>query len=181
MKRLLIILLTVTCPQWVVAQSAPRSRVPSSPGQVRQAPVPRSKPAPRSAAAESERLRENITLQISGDFQGLLPLELELTGVGPLFSTDLAIESADPKMPPNVITFQATVRKENDARFHVDYSLGARISLKTSAVKRPDGTESFNIEYRDVVLRGTVLLKKGAQVTISKLNGKELKISVAGE
>lgn len=84
-------------------------------------------------------------------------------------------------MPPNVLSFQATVRKENDAKFHVDYSLGARIGLKTSVVKRPDGTESFNIEYRDVVLRGTVMLKKGAPVTISKLNGKELKISVAGE
>lgn len=188
MKRIPIILLAIICPQWMVAQ-APVRRVPTIPGMARQAPAPAKQPRPRykpasvpaTVAAGTEGVGENVTLRVSGNFQGVMPLDFELTGAGPVFATDLIAKNEDPKMPANVVSFEATVGKAKDAGFQVDYSLGARIAIKTSGFKRPDGSESYNLEFRDVVLRGTVLLRNGVPMTIIKLNGKELKIGVQGE
>lgn len=54
-------------------------------------------------------IAENITLQLKGDFQRFVLLDIELTGTGPRFSTDLMIPTDEKAMPPSIISFESIV------------------------------------------------------------------------
>jgi hypothetical protein len=190
MKHLLILILTLACSSTIFAQEGRSRRIPHpAPGKsdVRTPPIPgRAVPSiradiPRPFAPQPPAktpIKRNITIQVGGNFQGFVPMDLALTGTGPTFRTDLITRSSESDIPPTVITFEAHIDDQGKS-YQVEYSLGARIAVKTGAVQRQGGSTSYNIEYRDIVLTGTVALTPGEPVVLSKLNGKELTLVAA--
>jgi hypothetical protein len=190
MKALLILFVLSLLPSTSFAQDQKRRFVPppgsqSRPTEQNSTPPPLAQrnhvPVQRNRVAVPENqapgLTENLTLHFKGDFQGLVGLDLELTGLGPLFSAEIAIPSEKETTPATLMSLSATVSSLAPDGYKVDYSIGARIPMITSRFSsQPGGPTSVNIEYRDVLLRGVVKVKEGKALTISKINGKELKV-----
>ncbi|MEP4078122.1 hypothetical protein [Haloferula sp.] len=170
MKLLASLLFTAILTASVAAQENKQPRV-------RRHPVPNANQSASPEPNPSKALTENITISLGGNFQNLVPMNLKLTGTGPTFQTDIVTKAGEADTPPTIITFQATVLS-NSGGYSVKYSLGARIATKTSGSHGPSGQSSFNFQFQDVHLSGSVQLKPNKSVTLSKLNDKELTMTV---
>jgi hypothetical protein len=104
-------------------------------------------------------------------------MDLVFTGTGPRFQTDIVTEAGEDDLAPINITFQAVVSPKSGG-YQAEYSLGARIAVKSNLSRSSTGQTSTNIEYRDVNLIGTVYLKPGKAVVLSKINDKELTMTI---
>jgi len=178
MKPFLILFASILLPATSLAQnSTSRSRVSRSPVPLKTVPS-RTVSKPAQVTAATNPITENITLQLKDDFQSFVVLDMELTGVGPRFTTDLIIPASEKKEPPVVITFESIVVLTAPDKYQVDYNIGARIPIVSNTMTRPDGSTSRNIEYRDISLSGSAKLTQGKAVTLSKLNGKALTLNI---
>ena len=106
-------------------------------------------------------------------------LDVELTGLGPLFSAEIVMPGEEKGTPPTIISLSATVSSVTPEKYQVDYSIGARIAVATSHMSKPGGPSTTNFEFRDVLLRGAALVTKGKSLTVSKISGKELKLTLS--
>jgi hypothetical protein len=185
MKTFLYYALVVLLPAVTFAQK-PDSRVRRTPvppgaargsGGIAPSPVQNNRSGRNNPAAEA--LTKNVTLTWKGTFQGMTEVDFEMTGVGPKFVSDFAAKKADPddSLPPTIFTINATLTKAADG-YRVAYSVGARIAIPTSTFSRPGGGTSTNIEFRDLVISGTAIVKPGKSLVLSKLNDKELTLEI---
>ncbi len=179
MKTLIPILILALSPAVSSAQErrAPRPQGPT----VR---IPQSTKSQggnsRNTTAQNQFLDENITLQLKGDFQGFVPLDIALTGNGREFKTDVTTKPTKDESPPVIITFRAIVSLNPDKGYQVSYDLGARIAVTTSTfASRPGTPVSTNVEYRDLLLSGNAKLTEGQPLVISKLNGEALTLAIS--
>lgn len=103
-------------------------------------------------------------------------MDLELTGVGPRFQTEIIIDSPEEakELPHTIITFTAHLKQEGE-RHRIEYSVGARIPLKTTG----NGKGAYNIEFRDIILSGNVVVKADETLVLSKVNGHELTLKLS--
>jgi hypothetical protein len=194
MKTFLYYALVVLLPAVTFAQK-PDSRVRRTPvppgaargsGGIAPSPVQNNRPGRANPATvrattipAAEALTKNVTLTWKGTFQGMTEVDFEMTGVGPKFVSDFAAKKADPddSLPPAIFTINATLTKAADG-YRVTYSVGARIAIPTSTFSRPGGGTSTNIEFRDLVISGTAIVKPGKSLVLSKLNDKELTLEI---
>jgi hypothetical protein len=135
---------------------------------------PCSKKTPTDSENGSKLLTENLTLQFKGEFQGLVELDVELTGLGPLFSAEIVVPSEEKETPATVISISSTITSLAPGDYKVDYSIGARVPVKTNVHQRPDGPSTVNFQFSDILLRGVAKVKEGKALIVSKINGKEL-------
>lgn len=186
MKRTLLLLAAFLIPAAAPAQNRPTP--PPSPGTKATVPsqkttynVPQRKTSTRSTANPRVEITENIVLQLKGDFQTIAALDLELTGVGPRFNTNLVLPSTEEKTPPVIISFDSIVTLAESGSYQVDYTLSARIAITTahSSAPHPGAPTTRNVEYRDVSLSGSVKLVQGKPVTLSKVDGKALTLGIS--
>jgi hypothetical protein len=152
------ILLAVSCflvlP--LVAQDAPR--VAGRPPVV---------PSPTTQASEEGRtLKENITIRLHGTTTNGTDIDLSLSGIGPSFTADQVVND------DTMLTCEYVV-SETETGYRVSYSVGARIKVPTQA--NPNTT---NIEYRDIIIRGTVLCSKKKAHVLVQNGTKSLKLTV---
>ena len=113
-----------------------------------------------SAAPEKPRvLTENITIQLQGSVYGSEPLDLSLTGVGPVFQADV-IAGED----RSILTHQYSVRP-NDCGYRVEYSIGLRIAMEVS-------------RNGQATVSGAAIAKEGERVVISKNGAHELALTL---
>lgn len=135
------------------------------------------------AKATPINLNENITLHLEGNFQGFIPLDIELTGNGNRFQTELVTPSSEKETgQPTIISFHSTVTLNPDNSYQVQFNLGARIAFvsnqSTSFTGNVATNVATNVEYRDIELNGSAKLTQGKPLTISKLNGHDLKLTI---
>jgi hypothetical protein len=116
--------------------------------------------------AESQALKKNITIRLHGTTTTGAEIDLSLSGIGPSFTADQVVND------DTMLTCEYVV-SETETGYRVSYSVGARIKLPKQA--NPNTT---NFEYRDIIIRGTVLCsEKKAQVLVQ--NGtKSLKLTI---
>lgn len=124
-------------------------------------------------------LEENMTLRLAGNFHGFFPLDLELTGTGPVFKIDLIHQPENEGDQPIIVTIRATVTLTPADTFRVEYDLAARIAITTSTMTQPGGKVMRNVEYRDVSLSGAANLSEGKPLDITKLNGQALTLTLS--
>lgn len=151
-------------PRRVVLPSKAASSTSSRPAP----PVRSTRPTVRSAAIErpSNHLSENITIQLQGSVVGGPELDLSMTGIGPVFRGDLVAGD-----DPTIVTHTYTVVKSGED-YKVEYSIGLRLKVENKEDER------VNIEYRDVVVTGTALVKEGKRLVISKNGDRELALTL---
>lgn len=169
-NKLIVLVLALT----TAISSAQNSTRDPRPRVIFSQPTP-SRPAPPAAQA----LEENITLHLQGNFQGFVPLNLELTGNGSVFTIDLIVKPEKEGEQPTIVTFQTTIALNPDGSYSAAYHLGARVALVTGTAARPDAPFSRNVEYRDLSLKGTAKITEGKPLTISKLNGESLTLTIS--
>ncbi len=190
MRTLLSALLLVILPAGaMLAQNSKPAPLPPQvqprreilPGQL--APLPRSSTPPATnsgrrapAAPPAQELGRNITLHFQGSLLGSIDLDLTLTGCGPQFSTDFA-RPAPEGTPAPIVTVSALVR-ETVGGLRVEYTLGVRVALETSAQAVPGGRVARNYEFRDLNLTGAVVVKAGVPIVLSKLGDKTLTLTM---
>jgi len=96
-------------------------------------------------------------------------IDMTLVGVGPVFSADQLVGD-----DMAVVNCSYTVLKAEDGGFHVGYRISCRIRMKTSKVK-----DSYNYEYRDVTLNGSVICQPAKPVTLLRNGEKSLKLTIS--
>lgn len=147
-----------------VAQEAPQPPV----RQERQRVVPPQVPMePRQDRRQADALDKNITIRLKGTLPGGEQVDLSLTGVGPMFSTDSPIGKEGA-----VARFEYVVEREG-AAYRVNYSIFTRITV---AIQRNGDTKSY--ETRDIRTNGSVLCQAGKAVGIYKGQDGGLFLSV---
>lgn len=122
---------------------------------------------PREDRRQADALDKNITIRLNGTLPGGEPVDLSLTGVGPLFATDSPIGKEG-----TVARFEYMVAQEG-AAYRVNYSISTRIKV---AIQRNGETASN--EFRDITTRGSVLCHAGKAVGIYKGQNGGLALSV---
>ena len=182
MHKILLSSLLVALPLSAFAQDRTndRRRVVLPPSSRTTAPNPAPVVAVKRPSVPG--LSRNVTLSVSGMLQGLLHVEVELTGSGPEFTTDYSQPAPpDSNLPPTIISISAALT-EIEGGYYVSYSLGARVPEVTNRVTSSNGQLSASISYRDLKLKSAVRIKMGESVVISRIGGKPLvlKISEAG-
>ena len=125
-------------------------------------PVATSRPAPPTG------LQENITIQLKGSTQSGDAIDLSLTGIGPIFQSDVFIGEED-----NILTHSYSITPSGP-NYLVEFSIGTRVRVMTA---NNGPTKSF--QYRDNSISGKVLLKPGKPVTVSNNQGKVLALTVS--
>ena len=149
-----------------VAQEAPQPPIRPE-RQERPRVVPPQVPMePRQDRRQADALDKNITIRLNGTLPGGEPVDLSLTGVGPLFSTDSPIGKEG-----TVPRFEYMVEPEG-AAYRVTYSISTRIKV---TIQR-NGAENF--EFRDIRTNGSVLCQAGKAVGIYKGQDGGLFLSV---
>ena len=150
-----------------VAQEAPQP--PNRPERPeRQRVVPPQVPMePRQDRRQADALDKNITIRLNGTLPGGEQVDLSLTGVGPMFSTDSPIGKEGA-----VARFEYVVDREG-AAYRVNYSIFTRVKV---TIQR-DG-EAAGHEFRDIRTNGSVLCQAGKAVGIYKGQDGGLFISV---
>lgn len=149
-------------------------------------PQPAARPAPNDPSfarfpgrvqhVEGDALSQNVTITVKGVLQGLVPVDLALTGCGPQFVTDYPAKQApDAESPAPILAIQVTLR-ETEEGFRADYSLSARVAVVTSVNRGPDTVRNF--EFRDLVLKGAAHMKLDQPVTVSQIDGESLELVV---
>jgi hypothetical protein len=122
---------------------------------------------PAVAEVRPQALTENIVIQLKGNVHSGEPLDLSLTGVGPVFQADVITGEEH-----TILSHQYAV-KPDDGGYRVEYSIGLRIRMEAS-----QNGKVTNYEYRDVSVTGTAIVKEGEQVVISKNGARELSLTV---
>ena len=144
---------------------APRRRIARHPS-------PRTTPSPRPAAVRAapapSHLTENVTIHLRGSVNEGTPLNLSLTGIGPIFQADVVTDDAF-----TVLTHRYSVNPQ-EGGYRVEYTIGLRIRMEV-----PGNGLGVNYEYRDVSVVGTVIAKEGKAVVISKNGDRELSLTLA--
>lgn len=186
MKILLIYAITFLIPVGAIAQSPPPPRTAPAP---KLAPTPTRVPARATTRRVPQRPApvqpaiatpaRNITLTWQGSLAGSFDIDLEMTGCGPQFTANLTVpDPSGPDVPPTILTVSSVVTKAGDT-YRVNYSVGARIAIKTPTRGKVPNTVGYNFEFRDVMMSGDVILSLGKPVTISKSQGKSLVLSLS--
>lgn len=130
------------------------------------------------AAARVHGLPSNVTLNLKGSLQGQFPIDIELTGCGPLFRTDAPVENvAEEGTPPPILNIEFVVTQSENS-YRLEYSVGARVAVTTSSQTGADGATQRNISFRDLSLGGSAIIKMGETLTLSKIDGKRLAITM---
>lgn len=116
-------------------------------------------------------LPENMAIRLQGGFGSGPTLDLLLAGAGPEFSADVFL-------PENsgLFNHRYTVRAAGE-RYRIEFSVNMRLPIETKVGER------VSVEYRDLTLSGTVLLKQGETVVIAR-NGEDkltLGVDLAGK
>ncbi len=173
MKSLLLPSLFVLFATSTFAQNSPNHVHP---------PVAKSNSAQQTVKPADKQLTENITLKLKGAMQGMddLNLDIEMSGVGPEFMSDFAGNKPNPddSLPAPIFTIQASVLKVASG-YKVNYAVGARVAVTTTASSNSSqGVVSANIQFRDLMVTGTVIVTPGKPLVISKINGKELTLEI---
>jgi hypothetical protein len=190
MKSILLLALLLPVPLSTSAQDPAGPPVPAGsprrvvmPPDANQSTVLRPQAIPGIESGASARvafrgLSQNVTLTIKGVLQGLVHVDLELTGCGPEFLTDYHTPAEpDSELPAPVMTVRVTL-VETDDGYHAEYSLGARIAQVSSRQQSPGSGGAVNIEFRDLILKGAARVKSGEPVAVSKIGGKTLELKV---
>jgi hypothetical protein len=130
--------------------------------------VPPQSMAPRQERRQADALDKNITIRLNGILPVGEQVDLSLTGVGPMFSTDSPIGKEGA-----VTHFEYMVEPEG-AAYRVNYSISTRIRIP---IQR-NGDAVISYEYRDIATNGSVLCEAGKAVGIYKGQGGGLFLSV---
>jgi len=133
-----------------------------STGSARRSPVDTTK------SAAPQGLQDNITIQLKGVTGSGESIDLSLTGIGPIFQSDVFIGEED-----TILTHSYSVTPSGD-NYLVEFSIGTRIRVTTSS---NGPTKSF--QYRDNTISSKVLLKPGKPVTVSNNQGKILALTIS--
>jgi hypothetical protein len=128
--------------------------------------LPRQRIGDLQQPTESQALKKNITIRLHGTTTTGADIDLSLSGIGPNFTADQVVND------DTMLTCEYVV-SETETGYQVTYSIGARIKIPTQA-----NSNSTSFEYRDIVIRGTVLCtKKEAQVLVQN-GAKSLKLTI---
>ena len=106
-------------------------------------------------------------IQLKGNIHSGEPLDLSLTGIGPVFQADVVTGEEH-----TILSHRYSVRPD-DGGYLVEYSIGLRIRMEAS-----QNGKMTNYEYRDVSVIGTAIVKEGERVVISKNGARELSLMV---
>jgi hypothetical protein len=204
MKKYLLYYLALGAPLWLAAQEPRPTRRPSPPPKTEkpEAGHPTPKAHPEKGAPERpegtgqdpawrkakkpippDPLSEDVVFHVKGSFQGRFDLDLKLpAGRGPTFvinNKTMSGEGPVEERPP-IVGIRATV-SELDGGYRVDYRIGARVTVATEAPEQAEGARKLlrNIEFRDVIIEGGVLVKPGEAVVINKIQDKELSLTLS--
>lgn len=193
MKLLCCLLLTVL---FIPEAPAQKTASPSSPNERQRRVILPSKTGQPSGAskrppvvAQSKRpqappvaakapAKRNITLHWNGSFGNILDLDLELTGSGSVSEINCAGAIDEKSDIPAPIIKISSIVNESDGAYELEYSLGARVALKTTT-KSPDHPPVHSFEFRDMKLSGSIVLKPGQAVTIANNHGKKLTVMMS--
>lgn len=72
----------------------------------------------------------------------------------------------------------SVILMEVEGGLYATYSLGGRIAMTTS-VREGAGPVARNIEFRELSLIGSARLKFGEPVTVSRIGGESLQLTVS--
>jgi hypothetical protein len=150
-----------------VAQEAPQPPIRPD-RQERPRVVPPQVPMePRQDRRHADALDKNITIRLNGILPVGEQVDLSLTGVGPMFSTDSPIGKEGA-----VTHFEYMVEPEG-AAYRVNFSISTRIRV---AIQRNGDAVSY--EFMDIATNGNVLCEAGKAVGIYKGQDGGLFLSV---
>lgn len=127
--------------------------------------VPTSRPAVTRVMPKV--FTENITIQLQGSVHDGPPLDLSLTGVGPIFQADVVTGDKF-----TILSHQYSVIP-NDCGYKVEYNIGIRLRMEMAR-----NGQNTSYEFRDVSLSGTVIAKEGEKVVVSKNGDRELSLTL---
>lgn len=138
----------------------PQKRHPVYPA----APIERKKAVP----VLPKNFTENITIQLQGSVNDGPPLDLSLTGVGPVFQADVVTGDNF-----TILSHQYSVVPASKG-YKVEYNIGLRIRMEMSKTK-----QATSYEFRDVSVTGTVMATEGEKVVISRNGDRELALTLS--
>lgn len=145
----------------------PKSTATSRPAQATAHRVP-ARAIQAAKLSASKELTENITIRLQGSVSDGPPLDLSLTGIGPIFQADVV---AGDKF--TILSHQYSVKPAGSG-YKVEYSIGLRIRMEMAQTGN-----SVSYEFRDVSVTGTVMVKEGERVVISKNGDRELALTLS--
>lgn len=176
MKSIVLSLL-VLLPLGAFAQNRTAPPRPAQYVQRAAAGTTRSARVTSATAARVPGLALNVTLTLKGSLQGLFPVDLEFTGCGPTFSSDAPLPAvAKVDTPAPILKVEFHVMESRNA-YRIEYSVGARVAQPVKQQRDP-ARPLKTIEYHDLALRGSAIIKIGEAVTLSSIAGKSLTLSM---
>jgi uncharacterized membrane protein len=122
-------------------------------------------PAPQQPA----ELTHNITIRLQGTTTNGDEIDLSLSGIGPSFNADQAIDK------DTTLSCEYLVA-ETETGYKVTYRVSKRIKIAT---ENSAGTTKY--EFMDVTLSNTVLCAEGRPLVLVLNGGKALKLTITKE